>query len=111
MREMLIRFLGRAGYEVVGASHGNAALTIHKATPVDLIITDIIMPEKNGLETITDFRHLFPAVKVIAISGGGEIGADNYLQVAKTLGAQKILRKPFPFRVLLEAVHELLQNC
>ncbi len=109
MREMIMRTLERAGYDVLGASHGNEALKIQKENPVDLILTDIIMPEKNGLETITEFRRLFPAVKVIAISGGGKIGADEYLHIAKALGAQKTLRKPFNSKALLEAVREVLE--
>ncbi len=110
IREMLTSSLKRAGYEVQSAPDGNAALKIHEATPADLIITDIIMPEKDGLETIQDFRRLFPAVKIIAMSGGGRIGADNYLHIAKNLGAQTILRKPFTFEELLEVVEKLLQN-
>ncbi len=110
MREMITRFLGKADYETLGAPHGEVALRLHKANPGDLIITDIIMPDKNGLETITEFRKLFPAVKVIAMSGGGRIGADTYLEIAKKLGAQKTLLKPFKFQALLEAVQELLQS-
>ncbi len=108
--EMLDSFLRRAGYEVLGAPNGVVALKIHKASPVDLLITDIIMPEKDGLETITEFRHHFPAVKVIAMSGGGRIGPDHYLKIAQKLGAEKILHKPFAFEVLLEAVREVLQG-
>ncbi len=108
--EMLMSFLRRAGYEVFGAPNGNAALKLHKANPADLIITDIIMPEKDGLETITDFRRLFPSVKVIAMSGGGKIGADDYLRIAKSLGARKVLQKPFDAKILLEAVGEILKD-
>ncbi len=70
MRKRLTRTLEKSGYEVLGDPHGNEALKLHRATPVDLIVTDIIMLEKNGLETIREFRKRFPAVKVIAMSWG-----------------------------------------
>jgi DNA-binding response OmpR family regulator len=110
IREMLKECLERAEYEVLVASDGKAALTLHSANPVDLIITDIVMPEKDGLEIIMEFRRRFPAVKVIAISGGGKIGANEYLNIAKVLGATKTFSKPFELRELLAAVRELLQD-
>ena len=109
IREMLKECLERAEYEVLVASDGKAALKLHSANPVDLIITDIVMPEKDGLEIIMEFRRRFPAVKVIAISGGGKIGANEYLNIAKGLGATKMFSKPFELRELLAAVRELLQ--
>lgn len=110
IREMLKQCLERAGYEVLVAPDGKAALTLHSANPVDLIITDIVMPEKDGLEIIVELPRRFPAVKVIAISGGGKIGADEYLNVAKVLGATRTFSKPFELRELLAAVRELLQD-
>jgi len=110
IREMLKECLERAEYEVLVASDGKAALKLHSANPVDLIITDIVMPEKDGLEIIMEFRRRFPAVKVIAISGGGKIGANEYLNIAKGLGATKTFSKPFELRELLAAVRELVQD-
>ena len=110
IREMLKECLERAEYEVLVASDGKAALKLHSANPVDLIITDIVMPEKDGLEIIMEFRRRFPAVKVIAISGGGKIGANEYLNIAKVLGVTKTFSKPFELRELLAAVRELLQD-
>jgi DNA-binding response OmpR family regulator len=109
IREMLKECLERAEYEVLVASDGKAALKLHSANPVDLIITDIVMPEKDGLEIIMEFRRRFPAVKVIAISGGGKIGANEYLNIAKGLGVTKTFSKPFELRELLAAVRELLR--
>jgi CheY-like chemotaxis protein len=68
------------------------------------------MPEKEGLETIIDLRREFPAVKIIAISGGGRTGNLNFLEVAKRLGAQRTLQKPFELQEMIAAVHELLQE-
>jgi DNA-binding response OmpR family regulator len=107
---MLKQLLERAEYEVLVAPDGKTALKLHHANPADLIITDIVMPEKEGLEIIMEFRRHFPAVKVIAISGGGKIEANEYLKTAKALGAQKTFSKPFGLSELLEAVRELLQK-
>jgi DNA-binding response OmpR family regulator len=110
IREMLKQYLERAGYEVLVAPDGKEALKLHQAKPVNLIITDIVMPEKEGLETIMDFQRQSPGMKIIAISGGGKIEANEYLNLAKMLGAQKTLSKPFELRDLLAAVRELLQD-
>jgi len=109
IREMLKQYLERAEYEVLVAPDGKAALKLHSANPVDLIITDIVMPEKDGLETIMELRRRFPAVKVIAISGGGKIEANEYLDIAKAMGVTRTFSKPFELRELLAAVRELLQ--
>ena len=112
VRELLQQLFESIGYPVLTAPDGQAALRLHRATPVSLIITDIIMPEKEGLETITEFRRHFPAVKIIAISGGGSRGikgAKEYLDIARELGAQKAFLKPFEVGKLLEAVRELLR--
>jgi DNA-binding response OmpR family regulator len=108
-RRMLQQVLIRAGYEVVEARDGNEGLQLFRTSPTDLIITDILMPEKEGLETIIDLRREFPAVKIIAISGGGRTGNLNFLEVAKRLGAQRTLQKPFELQEMIAAVRDLLQ--
>ncbi len=108
IREMLKQLFERAGYEVLVAPEGKTGLRLHQMTPADLIITDIVMPEKEGLETIMDFRRNFPAVKIIAISGGGMIEADKYLETAKAMGAHMTFPKPFQLKELLQAVRNLL---
>jgi two-component system, chemotaxis family, chemotaxis protein CheY len=109
-RRMLQQVLTRAGYEVIEARDGNEGLQRYRATPTDIIITDILMPEKEGLETIIDLRREFPSVKIIAMSGGGRTGNLNFLDVAKRLGAQRTLEKPFDLQAMLGAVSELLQE-
>jgi DNA-binding response OmpR family regulator len=110
IREMLRNLFTIAKYEVLVAPDGDEALKLHRANPADLIVTDIVMPEKEGLETILEFRRHFPAVRIIAISGGGKIGPHDYLNTAKAMGAQKTFAKPFSLRELLAAVREVLQN-
>lgn len=104
LREVLEFF----GYEVVVASDGMEGLKLFRDKPADLVITDIIMPEKTGFEIIMDLKREFPAVKVIAISGGDKVGPGRYLEVAESFGADRILLKPFKHKELLEDIQELL---
>jgi len=105
---MVKKMLERAGFEVDLASNGVEGLNLFKKIPVDLVITDIIMPEKEGLETIREMKRLRSDLKIIAMSGGGKISADNYLDAAKIFGASKVLGKPFSQKQLVSAVQSVL---
>ena len=105
---MIKKMLERAGFLVELASNGNEGLEFFKNMPVDLVITDIIMPEKEGLETIREMKRLCPDLKIIAMSGGGKISADNYLNTAKIFGASRVLAKPFLQKQMVAAVQDLL---
>ncbi len=105
---MLRIVLERAGYEIVEARDGQEGLRYYRAAPVDLIITDILMPGKEGLETIMELRREAPGVKIIAISGGGQIGTLDFLDIAKLLGARRALEKPFNLQEFVTAVQEVL---
>ena len=94
--------LESAGYDVVDAQDGRTGLDLHRQQASDLIITDILMPELNGLDTILELIREFLNVKVIAMSGGTEHG--NFLNTAKLLGARQILQKPFTMDKLLTVV-------
>jgi CheY-like chemotaxis protein len=109
-RQVLRQKLERAGYEVVEARDGDEGLQRYRVTPVDLVITDILMPEKEGLEVIRELRRADPELKIIAISGGGRTGLLDFLPVAEKLGAQRTFHKPFRLQEVLTAVHELLQD-
>ncbi len=108
IRRMLRRILEKEGYEVVEAIDGDEAMRIYQERPVDLVITDLIMPKKEGIETIIELRRIFPEVKIIAISGGGRVGPAIYLTMAEKLGASRIFTKPFEKDELLAAVKELV---
>jgi CheY-like chemotaxis protein len=110
VRDLLRQILERSGYEVEEASDGVEGIKRYREKQSDLIITDIIMPRKEGIETITDLRIEFPDVKVIAISGGGRLGPEPYLEVAKGFGANRIIMKPFTSGEILGAVSELLKQ-
>jgi DNA-binding response OmpR family regulator len=106
-RKMLRMTLQRANYEVVEACNGKEALTLFDSQPTDLVITDLIMPDKEGLETIGELRQSRPDLKIIAMSGGGRINAMDYLKIAQRIGANRTLAKPFSHAELLRAIEEL----
>ena len=106
---MLRQMLEGEGYEVVEAPDGKEGLKLYRKNPTDLIITDLIMPEKEGIETIQELTQDFPNIKIIAMSGGGRVGPGDYLHLAKMLGAQHTFAKPIEREELLKAVRELLK--
>ncbi len=108
IRSLIKQMLELSGHEVQDAPDGMVALKLHKENPADLIITDIFMPKKEGIETILELKRDFPDLKIIAMSGGGSLDPEGYLGTAKTIGADRIFEKPFPLEDLVQAVHELL---
>jgi len=108
LRPMLRMSLEQMGHTVAEARNGNEGLAEHARHPADLILTDLIMPDKDGLETIMALKKENPGVKIIAMSGGGRNTASGYLQVAKLMGAGYVLAKPFTLDELNVAVHGLL---
>jgi DNA-binding response OmpR family regulator len=103
-RDLLRVGLEAAGHEVLTASHGQEALAYLNGHPVDVVVTDLFMPEMDGIEVISTLKRQYPRIRVLAISG--RTGVD-YLKVAKELGAARILRKPFPMDELIAAVEDL----
>jgi len=109
IRALYARILKHAGHEVNEAPDGKVGSELYRENPADLVITDIIMPEKEGIELIMELRRDFPGVKIIAISGGGQtITSATCLRLAKGLGAIKTLAKPFSQQALLDTVREVL---
>lgn len=109
IRTLLRMLFEREDHEVVEAQNGNDGLRLYRENPADLVITDLIMPEKEGIETIMDLRREFPDAKIIAISGGGDIGvANDYLPIAKAMGVERIFSKPLGLTEMLDAVREVL---
>jgi CheY-like chemotaxis protein len=106
-RAVITQVLSKAGYNVVEAANGVEGINRFYENPVDMIITDIIMPEKEGIETIIELKKAHPRLKLIAMSGGGWYGTDIDFDMAKKLGA-RTLDKPFALRELLDLIDELL---
>lgn len=109
MRDLLRAVLEGDGYAVEVAVDGEEGLRAQSARPADVVITDIFMPNRDGLETIARLRAEYPHVKVLVISGGGDVvrGA-NYLSTAREIGAHAVLPKPFELPALLATVRGLV---
>jgi len=108
VRDVLQQMLEQSGYEVEQASNGYEGVRLFKEKVPDLVITDIIMPGMDGVETIMELRLQAPDVKVIAISGGDHIAPESYLKVIKNLGTICELKKPINREELLYAVRDLI---
>lgn len=106
--ETLLEMLRQMGHQVVGSTDADAAMNQFSQAPVDLVITDIVMPNKDGFETIQAFRRNYNDVKILAVSGGGRLGQGSFLKEAKLFGADSALMKPFTQRELLAAVGALI---
>ena len=111
--DALSRTLERAGYRVETALNGRLAMELLSAQATDLVITDLIMPEKEGIDLIMFLKSRQPNLPIIAISGGGRNAPENYLSIAKALGAKDTLAKPFLNSELLKVVENALrvQSC
>ena len=107
-RIMLCRFLENSGYEVVEAADGEEGLKLFLEKTADLVISDIIMPEKDGIETVLEIKRRFPKAKIIVVSGGGWYGTDLDFDMAEKLGALT-LKKPFELQELADAIQTLLK--
>jgi DNA-binding response OmpR family regulator len=101
VRYTLSKILQRNGYDVTTASDGKRAMAVFRDERPDVVITDIIMPEQEGIETILMIRAERPEVKIIAISGGARSYNIDYLNMAEALGADDVILKPFEAEELL----------
>ena len=107
VRYALAKTLLSAGYEVATAADGRRGMAVLRAEHSDVVITDIIMPEQEGIDTIIQIRRERPGVKIIAISGGGRIRNIDFLEMAQSLGANDVLAKPFGVDELLSCLIRL----
>jgi YesN/AraC family two-component response regulator len=105
---MLKKMVEKAGHEAKTAINGNEGLQLFDTYNPDLLITDIVMPEKEGLELIIELRRKNPNLKIIAISGGGRFQYEGYLNSAKHLGANKVFQKPLDLKELMSSISEML---
>ena len=110
LRKMLLKLLEREGYQVVEASNGKEALNKMTTLLPDLVITDIIMPEQDGIGTINQLKKISKNIKIIAISGGGRLLSEDYLNIARMLGASYAFPKPFENSKLLDKISELING-
>lgn len=106
VRKIVRKMLEKGGHDVVDVENGRAGLELLEKSPFDLILTDIIMPEVEGIEVLTTITKRFPSSRVLAMSGGGRTGNIDFLQVAGNLGASATLQKPFTYDALLNAIEQ-----
>ena len=110
IRSMLRLILEREGYQIIEAPDGIEGIRHYREHPTDLIITDLIMPNKDGIGMIIELKKEFPEINIIAMSGGGLNKPDGYLKGAKQLGAKHTLSKPIDREELLRAVKDTLKE-
>lgn len=106
-RSVLKVSLEQMGHTVTEAGDGRIGVERFQDGVFDVVITDLIMPDKEGIETIMDLRRLDPSVKIIAMSGGGRVTSVDYLQIARQVGARQILAKPFLYEDIKAAIEQL----
>jgi CheY-like chemotaxis protein len=104
LREIMSIGLRASGYEVAQAADGQRALDLQREKPYEVIVTDLFMPEMDGIETIQTLRDEFPDTAIVAISGQASKTGADFLEVAAKLGADRVLRKPFTIPELVAAV-------
>ena len=107
--EMTKLLLERAGHEVACTSDSRLAGRMLKEQAFDAVITDMLMPDKDGLEVMADLRRNHPEVRIIASSGGGRVSSDSYLHIARKSGAHALLSKPFTMPELLACIEQAFQ--
>jgi CheY-like chemotaxis protein len=110
IRAIATEFLRDGDHAIVEACDGHEALRILKAAPIDVMVLDMLMPGKDGLETIMESRQLHPGVRILAISSGGSMDANYLLAIASTLGADAVLSKPLTAARFKRAVLDLLSS-
>lgn len=110
MRSVLRMGLETAGHLVLEAANGTEGVRQIEAGGVEVVVTDLLMPEMDGIEVIFNVRKKYPSLKVIAISGGGQLPPEGYLKIAQRGGARRILMKPFKLEELLQAVKDELKG-
>ncbi|MBU0995112.1 MAG: response regulator [Proteobacteria bacterium] len=110
IRAMLRRILEKNGYQVFEASDGAEGIKCCRTRHVHLIITDIFMPGKEGIETIIELRRDFPEIKIFAMSGGGSVGPETFLKITSQLGVLETFTKPIEREKLMSAIETLFSK-
>jgi YesN/AraC family two-component response regulator len=107
---MFAELLKRENYEVIETNDGRNAIQLYEANQPNLVITDIIMPDKEGIETILDLKKKYPDCKIIAVSGGGRTNAMDNLRSARLLGASLTFEKPFDNKEIIKSISDLINS-
>jgi CheY-like chemotaxis protein len=108
IRKLFLIKLSSEGYDTLEALNGEEGIKCYRRELPDLVITDLVMPEKDGIEVITELKKDYPDVKIIAISGGGRTDPKAYLHIAKHFGAQLTFSKPIDWAEMMAGVREMI---
>ncbi|MFT5392097.1 MAG: two-component system chemotaxis response regulator CheY [Gammaproteobacteria bacterium] len=111
VRSLIQHILVEAGYRVEAVPDGAVALARLEACAPDVVITDVVMEPLDGIEVMRDIRKLLPEIPIIAMSGGGRLGSNQYLQMCVRLGAKSTIEKPFRPGELLRVVEDAITSC
>lgn len=110
VRFVIRETLEQDAHSVVEAGSGREALEVLEQGPTELVITDLVMPDKNGIDLILELKNRYPDLQILAISGGGGLNSKfDYIPIAELIGAKSVMRKPFNLVELRDAVNELLE--
>ncbi|MFP4381716.1 MAG: response regulator [Candidatus Sumerlaeia bacterium] len=110
LRGMLRELFEKMGHTVVEAENGDVGVQEYRKQPADVVITDIVMPEKSGIGSILSLKREYPDVKMIAISGHSRVGDKDLLDLARELGAEYAMTKPFKMAEIADCVNKLLEE-
>ncbi len=110
VRASIRAVLESAGHMVADVGDADEGIAMQRANPFDVVVVDLVMPQKEGLETIRELKISYPDLPIIAISGGGDIVRKNFVQTATAFGANATLEKPFGGDELLGALHEAMRT-
>ncbi len=110
IRALYQKVLAVAGYSVRQAEDGNAAISVMEACPIDLVLVDMLMPGKDGIGAIMEFKDRWPDCIILAMSGGGWIDGDDCLKLARLAGAHAVIRKPLPLGDLVDKIAQALST-
>jgi DNA-binding NtrC family response regulator len=108
VRFALALALKKAGFDVVEADNGDEVMARDDLDDIDVVVTDILMPGKDGIELLMELRERVPDLPVIAISGGGRVSSEDYLETASVMGAVAVFNKPFNEKLLIEKIESLV---
>lgn len=109
IRSMLRVTLEKEGYQVIEAPDGGKGIKLCRTHPVSLVLTDIFMPDKEGIETIIELKRDFPEVKIFSMSGGGSVGPETFLKISSQLGVLQTFTKPIDRKALVRAINDHLK--
>lgn len=109
-RQTVCELLAEGDFEILSAESGTQLFTVLKKQSVDIVLTDIVMPDEDGLEIVRKIKKMNPAPKIVAMSGGGRIAATDYLEIARLMGVSATIQKPFKQQELVGLLQQVFSS-